>query len=130
MSWKLRLIFSALSSSVCFAYSEGIELITSDKISFQNSVIIGSSCLIRREFDAELEIVLGLEPLCEQLSRGSSSHSPKGAGPAWDPALKPGTGAGAVFSLPTARSGFNSLWFVVPGVLPRENLQLQPYITS
>lgn len=42
--------------SVCFAYSEGDELISS-----QNSVIIGSSCLIRTEFGAALEIVPGLE---------------------------------------------------------------------
>lgn len=72
--------FVSTVMSVCFAYSEGIELITSDKISFQNSVIIGSSCLIRTGLDAALEIVPGLEPLCEQLSQGSSSHSPKGAG--------------------------------------------------
>lgn len=108
--------------SGCFAYSEGNELITSDKISFQNRVIMGSSCLIRREFGAELEIVLGWS----SCPREAAVTHPKvlGSIPEALPRCR------VVFALPTAHSAFNSLEFVVPGLLSRGKLQLQPYITS
>lgn len=118
--------FPSTVLSVCFAYSED-ELLTSDKMNFQNSVIIGSSCLIRPEFDAALEIVLGLEPWLSSCPREAAvSHSPKGAGSIPEPC--PGTAV--VISLPAARPALNSLHVIVPGVLSRGNLQLQPYITS
>lgn len=68
--------------SGCFAYSEGNELITSDKISLQNRVIMGFSCLIRREFGAELEIVPGLEPLWSSCPREAAVTHPKVLGQA------------------------------------------------
>lgn len=67
----------------------------------------------------------------EQLSQGGSSQSlTQGCRARLGSILTPCPAAGAGFALPAAHPGFDSLQFVVPGVLSRGNLQLQPYITS